>query len=257
MSVSNSGGQLAVQLSNFPLGTTYFFCHSGSGYPTGGTVTSNPPVNVTSPNQSFTACPGTGNFWIGLQGTDGHDYYSNQVTLAPAPPASVSVSPSGSQLAVQLSNFPLGTTYFFCHSGSGYPTGGTVTSNPPISVTSPNQSFTACSGTGNFWIGLQGTDGHDYYSNQVTLAPPPPSVSVSPSGNHLAVQLSNFPLGTTYFFCHSGSGYPTGGTVTSNPPVSVTSPNQSFTACTGSGNFWIGLQGTDGHDYYSNQVTIG
>src|SRR5205823_4764501 len=29
VSAANNGGQLAVQLSNFPLGTTYFFCHAG------------------------------------------------------------------------------------------------------------------------------------------------------------------------------------------------------------------------------------
>ena len=27
--------------------------------------------------------------------------------------------------------------------------------------------------------------------------------------------------------------------------------------CSGSGNFWIGFQGIDSHDYYSNQVTLG
>ncbi len=38
----------------------------------------------------------------------------------------------------------------------------------------------------------------------------------------------------------------------------VTSPDEDLGAlCSGSGNFWIGFQGTDGHDYYSNQVTLG
>lgn len=79
---SNSNGQMLVRLANFPLGTTYYFCHSGSGYPTGGAVTSHGSVNITSPNQTFGAlCSGSGNFWIGFQATDGHDYYSNQVTL--------------------------------------------------------------------------------------------------------------------------------------------------------------------------------
>jgi hypothetical protein len=173
---SNSDGQLLVQLANFPLGTTYYFCHSGTGYPTGGTIASNGSVNITSPNENLGAlCSGSGNFWIGFQGTDGHDYYSNQVTLAtanPPPPAATAATAtaSGGQLLVQLANFPLGTTYYFCHSGTGYPTGGTIASHSSVNITSPNENLGAlCSGSGNFWIGFQGTDGHDYYSNQVTL----------------------------------------------------------------------------------------
>ena len=105
-------------------------------------------------------------------------------TTPTAPPPvvspSVSVSDNGGQMAVQLSNFPLGTTYFFCHAGSGYPTGGSITNHGQFDVTSPNQSFSSglCSGSGNFWIGLQATDHNDYYSNQVTLVPPPPPVAV-------------------------------------------------------------------------------
>ncbi|WP_270886578.1 GDSL-type esterase/lipase family protein, partial [Pedococcus sp. 5OH_020] len=38
ISVSNNNGQMAVQLANFPTGVSYFFCHTGTGYPTGGTV---------------------------------------------------------------------------------------------------------------------------------------------------------------------------------------------------------------------------
>lgn len=79
---SNSNGQMLVRLANFPLGTTYYFCHSGTGYPTGGTIASHSSVNVTSPSQNLGAlCSGSGNFWIGFQATDGHDYYSNQATL--------------------------------------------------------------------------------------------------------------------------------------------------------------------------------
>lgn len=79
---SGSNGQLLVQLSNFPTGTTYYFCHVGSGYPTGGTIAGNGSVNITSAGENLGAlCSGSGNFWIGFQGTDGHDYYSNQVTL--------------------------------------------------------------------------------------------------------------------------------------------------------------------------------
>jgi len=91
----------AVQLSNFPLGTTYFFCHTGdgSGYPTGGSISNHGQFNVSSPNQGFSSglCSGSGNFWIGLQATDGHDYYSNQVPLvAPAPPPSTWAETTGS-----------------------------------------------------------------------------------------------------------------------------------------------------------------
>jgi hypothetical protein len=261
-SVSNNGGQVALQLNNFPLGTTYWFCHVGDGYPTGGAIANHGQFNVTSPNQSFPTgfCSGSGNFWIGLQATDGRDYYSNQVTFAPASPASASVSDNGGQVALQLTNFPLGTTYWFCHVGDGYPTGGAIANHGQFNVTSPNQSFPTglCSGTGNFWIGLQATDGHDYYTNVITFAPPSPSVTVWNSGGQLGVQLNNFPLGVTYWFCHVGGGYPTGGAIANRGQFNVTSPNQSFSSgfCGGSGNFWIGLQARDGHDYYSNQVGL-
>jgi hypothetical protein len=174
VTASNSDGQLLAQLANFPLGKTYYFCHSGSGYPTGGTIASSGSVSVTSADQNLgTLCSGSGNYWIGFQGTDGHDYYSNQVTLGTASaPATgtATATASGSQLQVQLANFPLGTTYYFCHSGTGYPTGGTIASNSSVNITSADENLgTLCSGSGNFWIGFQGTDGHDYYSNQVTL----------------------------------------------------------------------------------------
>jgi hypothetical protein len=272
VSASNNNGQMAVQLSNFPSGTTYFFCHSGnpSDYPTGGVVTNHGQFDVTSPNQSFASglCSGRGNAWIGLQATDGHDYYSNQVGLeAPATPgASVSASNNNGQMAVQLTGFPQGTTYFFCHSGnpSDYPTGGVITNHGQFNVTSPNQSFASglCSGRGNAWIGLQATDGHDYYSNQVDLyAPATPGASISAFGSNgqLSAQVTGFPQGTTYYFCHSGSPseYPTGGTIIGHAQFNVTSPNQTFgPLCSGSGNVWIGVQATDGHDYYSNQITL-
>jgi hypothetical protein len=98
VSASNNGGQMAVQLNNFPLGVTYFFCHTGdgSGYPTGGSISNHGQINVTSPNQSFASglCSGSGNFWIGFQATDGHDYYSNQVALAPPPPPGCTAAPT-------------------------------------------------------------------------------------------------------------------------------------------------------------------
>jgi hypothetical protein len=45
---------MAVQVTGFQLGTTYFFCHAGdpAQYPGGGTVTAQGQVNMTSPNQS-------------------------------------------------------------------------------------------------------------------------------------------------------------------------------------------------------------
>jgi len=96
VSVSNNGGQMFVQLSNFPLGTTYFFCHAGSGYPAGGSVPSHGQVVVSSPNQSWSSgwCSGSGNFWVGVQATDGHDYYSNQLTLGSATATLVPVAPA-------------------------------------------------------------------------------------------------------------------------------------------------------------------
>jgi hypothetical protein len=171
---------MAVQVVNFPTGTTYFFCHAGapSDYPTGGTITNHGQVNITSPNQSWSSglCSGghSTNMWIGLQGADGHDYYSNQVVIdvSASPGASASVFGSNGQMSLQLANFPTGTNYYFCHQGnpSQYPTGGTIIGHGQLNVTSPNGTYgPLCSGAGNAWIGVQGADGHDYYSNQIAL----------------------------------------------------------------------------------------
>ncbi len=276
LSASNNNGQMAVQVTNFPTGTTYFFCHAGSPseYPTGGTVTAHASVDITSPNESWASglCAGghNTNMWIGFQGADGHDYYSNQVVMevAASPGASASVSNNNGQMAVQVTNFPTGTTYFFCHAGSPseYPTGGTVTAHASVDITSPNESWASglCAGghNTNMWIGFQGTDGHDYYSNQVTMevaASPGASDSVFGSNGQMSLQLSNFPQGTNYYFCHAGSPseYPTGGSIVGHGQLSVTSPNGTYgPLCSGSGNAWIGVQGSDGHDYYSNQITL-
>lgn len=180
LSASNNNGQMAVQVTGFPTGTTYFFCHAGnpSEYPTGGTVTEHGAVNITSSNESWASglCSGghNTNMWIGFQGTDGHDYYSNQVVMevAASPGASASVFGSNGQMSLQLSNFPQGTNYYFCHQGapSQYPTGGSIIGHGQLNVTSPNGTYgPLCSGSGNAWIGVQGADGHDYYSNQITL----------------------------------------------------------------------------------------
>jgi hypothetical protein len=132
--------------------------------------------NITSAIQGWSSglCSGRGNAWIGLQATEGHDDYSNQVNLyAPATPgATISASGANGQMTVTFGGFPTGTTYYFCHAGdpSQYPTGGTVTSHSAITIFSPSQTFSnLCSGAGNNWVGVQATDGHDYYSNQLTL----------------------------------------------------------------------------------------
>jgi hypothetical protein len=276
VSASNNNGQMAVQLNNFPLGTTYFFCHAGSpsDYPTGGGVPAHGAVNITSSNESWASglCAGghNTNMWIGFQGTDGHDYYSNQVVMegSASPGASVLISNNNGQMAVQVTGFPTGTTYFFCHAGSPseYPTGGGVPAHGQVNITSPNESWSSglCSGghNTNMWIGLQATDGHDYYSNQVVMegsASPGASVSVFGSNGQMSLQLSNFPQGTNYYFCHQGapSQYPTGGSIIGHSSLNVTSPNGTYgPLCSGAGNAWIGIQGADGHDYYSNQITL-
>jgi surface antigen len=180
-------------------------------------------------------------------------------------PVSVTASNNNGQLAVQLHNFPAGTSYYYCHTGdpSGYPTGGSVPNHGSVDVTDPNQSWPSglCSGSGNFWIGIQATDGHDYYSNQVALGSSPPLVTSANDNGQMVVALHNFPGGTSYFFCHTGdpAGYPTGGSVPNHGSFVVTDPNQSWPSgvCAGSGNFWLGIQATDGNDYYSNQVILG
>lgn len=276
VTASNNNGEMAVQLANFPTGATYYFCHAGSGsdYPTGGTVTKHGQITVSSPNQSWSSglCSGAHatNMWIGLQGADGHDYYSNQVLMdRPASPgAAVSISNNNGQMAVQVVNFPTGTTYYFCHAGSGpdYPTGGTVTAHGSVNITSANQSWSSgiCSGghATNMWIGLQGTDGHDYYSNQAVIdvaATPGASASVFGSNGQMSLQLSNFPAGANYWFCHQGapSQYPTGGAVIGRGRLDTTGPSGTYgPLCSGSGNAWIGVQGADGHDYYTNQIQL-
>jgi YHS domain-containing protein len=272
VTVTNNAGQMGISLSSFPVGTAYYFCHSGATntYPTGGVVTAHGQVSVTSASQSWGSglCSGRGNAWIGLQAPDGRDYYSNQVELVapPTPGASVTAGNNNGQMAVQLHGFPLGVTYYFCHSGNPdqYPTGGVITGHGQWTVGSPNQSWSSgvCSGRGNAWIGLQASDGADYYSNQIDLYAPPTAgadVHATSSGGGLYVQFSQFPTGLTYYFCHTGaaSQYPTGGAVPTRGQLTLGSPNQTVgPLCSGSGNFWVGFQATDGHDYYTNQVTL-
>ena len=264
----NNNGQMTIQLVNFPLGLSYYFCHAGdpSGYPTGGAVTSHGSFTVSSPSQYWSSglCAGSGNSWVGIQATDGNSYYSNQVTLGSAPPGII-VSNNSGQMTIQLVNFPLGLSYYFCHAGdpSGYPTGGGITSHGSFTVSSPSQYWSSglCAGSGNSWVGIQATDGNSYYSNQVTLSAVPPSISIGNNDGQMTVQLANFPLGTSYFFCHNGaaSGYPTGGAIANHGSFTVSSPSQSWSSglCSGKGNFWVGIQATDGNSYYSNQTVLG
>src|SRR5437588_248724 len=112
--------------------------------------------------------------WIGFQGTDGHDYYSNEVVMdvAATPGGSVAISGINGQMALQLTNFPIGTNYYFCHQGDPpqYPYGGAIVANGRLDTSSPYGTYgPLCSGSGNAWIGVQGADGHDYYSNEITL----------------------------------------------------------------------------------------
>ena len=112
--------------------------------------------------------------WIGFQGTDGADYYSNQVVIdvLPSPGAAATVFGSNGQMSLQLTNFPTGVTYYFCHAGSPsqYPYGGSIIGHGQLNVSSPNGTYgPLCAGGGNAWIGVQGADGHDYYSNEITL----------------------------------------------------------------------------------------
>jgi uncharacterized membrane protein YgcG len=132
--------------------------------------------------------------------------------------ASVAASNSNGQLMVQLANFPLGTTHYFCHSGSGYPTGGAIASEGSVSVTAPDESLGAlCSGSGNFWIGFQAADGNDYYSNQVTLTPPTPPAYQAGVEVTVASQASGGVSGHT----GPGNSYAAGPTHPANAPLGI------------------------------------
>ncbi len=268
---SREHGRLTVHLHDFNIGTAYYFCHSGTPavFPTGGVITGKGKLDVSAPNQTFSGlCLGRSNAWIGLQAADGHDYFSNQVDLQePATlGASVFASNNNGQMAVQFVGFPGGTTYYFCHSGnpSDYPYGGVITSRGTINISSSNQSYSSglCSGRGHAWLGIQASDNHDYYSNQIDLYAPPTagaSISIHGSNGQIFLDVSNFPLGRTYFFCHSGPAnqFPTGGGIFGRSSIDISSPNQTFgPLCSGSGNAWLGLQATDMHDYYSNQILL-
>jgi hypothetical protein len=224
ITISNNAGQMAVQLSSFPTGNAYFYCHAGdpSAYPLGGVITGHAALTISDPNESWSSglCAGSGNVWIGIQAPDGHDYYSNQTTLvAPGGPPSITISNNAGQMAVQLANFPTGNAYFYCHAGdpSAYPLGGTITGHAALTISDPNQSWSSglCSGSGNVWIGIQAPDGHDYYSNQTTLSgggAPTVSLSVGDPAStptcyinchYLRVTLNNFAAVTHTVHCNS------------------------------------------------------
>ena len=135
-----------------------------------------------------------------------------------AGPASATVTSSSGQLLVQLSNFPRGTTYYFCHAGSGYPTGGTIASHGSVDVTSSGQYLSAmCSGSGNFWIGFQATDGHDYYSNQVTLT----AAAEPPYQAGRQVTIDNHATGGVSGHTGPGNSYPAGPTRPVNSALGI------------------------------------
>jgi hypothetical protein len=139
VSISNNGGQMAVQLGNFATGNAYFFCHYGdpSGYPYGGTVTGPSAIVIGDPNQSWPSgwCSGSGNAWVGIQAPDGHDYYSNQTTLSGGGAPSVTLSVGDAvttatctvsachYLRVTLNNFPAGTHTVNCYADWPPPSG--------------------------------------------------------------------------------------------------------------------------------------
>ena len=80
---------------------------------------------------------------------------------------------------------------------------GTIASKGSVSITSHNQNLGAlCSGSGNFWIGFQATDGHDYYSNQVTLG----GTQSSPALYHAGKQVSIVSQATGGVTGHAGPG---------------------------------------------------
>jgi hypothetical protein len=174
---------------------------------------------------------------------------------------SVSASSNGSELAVQLSNFPLGTTYFFCHTGdgSGYPTGGSISNHGQFNVTSPNQGFSSglCSGSGNFWIGLQATDGHDYYSNQVALQAPSPPPLPSTWGETTG--------GVTHTWTNwTNAGGTEGPTIGSNVTVQIACRLTGWTAPNGNNWWyriaqapWSGTYYASADAFYNNGATSG
>jgi cell wall-associated NlpC family hydrolase len=259
---ATEGGQVISSEANLQPGDLVFFGGSLNNFDHAGVYIGNGMVwdaaDYNIPVQKHSLA------WIehGLPFVGGARYWTSGGP-PPSGPPSVAVGNNNGQMAVQLANFPTGISYFFCHTGSGYPAGGAVPNHGSVSISSSNQSWSSgwCSGSGNFWVGIQATDGHDYYSNQVTLGSGSPSITISNNNGDMAVQLADFPNGTSYFFCHTGSSdqWPIGGNVTYHSSVSISSSNQSWSSgwCSGSGNFWVGIQATDGHDYYSNQVTLG
>jgi hypothetical protein len=110
----------------------------------------------------------------------------------------------------------------------------------------------------------------DYTDNASCSSPnpqPPGSTSVNISVgsaggcegcNYMSVSLQNFPLGSISFYCHFGTGYQYGGSVSGPYFTSVTSSDESWAGpgwCFGSGNSWVGIV-ENGVTYYSNQINL-
>ena len=175
----DSPGALTVNTYGISVGPATLYCHVGSlnDPDTGGQVTDLGTYNLpaTGRDTTFTATScGSGTQWMGIIAANGIIRYSNRLAVGDGTgPVSILAGNSDGQMTVQLVNFPLGLSYYFCHVGdpSGYPTGGSIASHGSFTVTSPDQSWPSglCSGAGNTWIGIQATDGISYYSNQVAL----------------------------------------------------------------------------------------
>jgi hypothetical protein len=184
-----SGGEFTIETFGIATGPAAVYCHVGpAGDPTGGTVTYLGKYTIDAADNLAIKVPfcGSGTQWVGIIASDGIIRYTGPVTIgSSAPPGIVTIDNNG-QMTVQLDNFPLGLSYYFCHAGdpSGYPTGGTITGHGSFTVSSPSQSWSSglCSGSGNYWIGIQATDGNSYYSNETILGPPPAVATVGLPG---------------------------------------------------------------------------
>jgi hypothetical protein len=72
----------------------------------------------------------------------------------------------------------------------------------------------------------------------------------------LTVDMDNIALGPAAVYCHSGTGYPTGGSVTYLGKYTLTSESLQVPLC-GSGTQWVGIIASDGIIRYTSVVTAG
>jgi hypothetical protein len=218
---SSSNGQLVVQLADFPRGTTYYFCHSGSGYPTGGSIASNGSVDVTSPNENLGAlCSGSGNFWIGFQATNGQSYYSNQVTLEGTTQTSPPPPSTAYQAGLQVTIASQATGGVSGHTGpaNSYSTGPTHPANSPISIVCyvNGQSIQGPYDTTPFWD--LGDDG--YYYTDAWLYTGTNGPAVRPCALR-TVSVASQATGGVSGHTGPSNSYATGPTHPANAPVTI------------------------------------